>query len=471
MVMGQLTTKVDVAVIGGGPAGYNAAIRAAQLGLEVMLIEKNELGGTCTNVGCIPTKALIHAAKTKKTLESEATKAMGIRLPGAVSIDFAQTQRYKDGVVKSVRNGISTLCRLNGVEVVKGRAFFTSSNALALVTDSGMRTVEFKNAVIAVGTKIKGMDNLPCDHEKIIDSDDALALNSIPGTLLVVGGGYIAVEMACMFMDFGSKVTVVYRGERLLKNMDRDIGEHVAKRMIAKGGQVLFKSEIESVQGDTAIVKTPEGKRPVVFERMLVAVGRELDFDDLGLEKTKIQKDNDGRIIVDETMKTTDEGIYAIGDVVPGPQLAHKAFREGKVAAEAIAGQKSAFDNVAIPMVVFSDPVMASVGMSEEQAKELGYSVKIGKMPFSASGKAKIIGDTEGFVKIVADESGAVLGVQMIGPGAEDLIAEASLAVEMGAMLEDLAATIHAHPTLPETLGEAAEDALGKAVHLFRSRR
>ncbi len=466
MVVGELTTRTDVAVIGSGPGGYNAAIRAAQLGLDVILIEKSLMGGTCTNMGCIPSKALIHAADVKH--EAESAKDMGIQ--AKVRLDYRKTQEWKDGIVESLRKGIETLCRLNGVEMLRGRAFFTSSSTLSVETGHGLSGIEFKKAIIATGTAIGKLEHLPFDHKSIIDSDDALSLKEVPKSMLIIGGGYIAVEMASMYLKLGSKVTIVYRGKRLLKTMEPEISDVLLKGIKALGGEVLFRSEVESARSNTATVKTQKGKKKTRFDKLLVAVGRTPYFEGLGLEKTKVKLEN-GRIAVDATMRTSDENVYAIGDVVPGPQLAHKAFREGKVAAEAIAGQKSAFDNVAIPMVVFSDPEIASVGLTEEQAKKNGHNVKIGKMLFSASGRARCINRKEGFVKVVADENGAVLGIHIIGPSAGDIIAEATLALEMGAMLDDLAITIHAHPTLPEALAESAEDALGKAVHLYRGKK
>jgi dihydrolipoamide dehydrogenase len=357
--------------------------------------------------------------------------------------------------------------------VIKGRAFFTSSNTLSVEQQTGgIRAIQFKKAIIATGTVINELKSLPFDHKRIINSDDALSLTDVPKSMIIVGGGYIACEMANMYLKFGSKVTIVYRGERLLKNLDADISEALLRGIKRLGGEVLFKSEVEKVDGNRAAISSLEGKKAVDFDKLLVAVGRVPYLNGLGIEKTKVEVNEEGLVSVDSTMKTSDENIYAIGDIVPGPQLAHKAFREGKVAAEAIAGKKSVFDNVAIPMVVFSDPEIASVGMTEEQARKAGYTIKIGKMPFSASGRAKTINRTDGFVKIIADEaSGAVLGVHIVGAGAGDLIAEGTLAMEMGALLEDLAVTIHTHPTLPEAVAESAEDALGTVIHLYRGKK
>lgn len=467
MVMGQLTTKTDVAVIGGGPGGYTAAIRAAQLGLDVVLIEKSELGGVCTNLGCIPSKAMIHVAELKH--DAEDAGAMG--LSADVSLDFKKMQKWKDSVVSELRGGIASLCRANGVEVVRGSAAFASPRTLSVQTDAGLRTIEFGKAVIAAGTVEKPLPALPFDHKTVISSDDVFALGALPKSLLVVGGGYIAAEMACMFARLGSKVTVSYRGERLLKTMEPELSDSLKRGMESLGIEIIFKSEVIGVEGGAANVKTPAGARKVQCDKVLVAVGRELALSGLGLEKTGVKLGKDGRIAVDSTMRTSDANTYAVGDVVPGPQLAHKAFREGKVAAECIAERKSAFDNVCVPMVVFSEPLLASVGMTEAEVKASGRGVKAGRMPFSTSGRAKAIGKKEGFVKVVADGNGILLGVHIAGPGADALIAEAALALEMAATLEDLAATIHAHPTLPETLMEAAEEALGKAIHIAHTRK
>ncbi len=467
--MGQLTTKVDVAVIGAGPGGYTAAIRAAQLGLEIALIEKDKLGGVCTNVGCIPSKALIHVANIKHDAECDDAKAMG--LDADVKLDFKKMQGWKDGVVESLRQGISTLCSLNGVEVIDGRAFFTSSNTLSVETEAGLRTIEFKKAIIATGTKVKELPDIKADHKTILTSDDVFSLAEMPKRILIIGGGYIAVEMACLFSKLGSSVTVSYRGERLLKTMEPELTEVLTKKMEKDGIELLFKSDVTAVLGNVATVRTPDGEKKVGFDKLLVAAGRMTDLEGLGLDKTGVRLNEEGLIIIDETCKTLDESIYAIGDVTPGPQLAHKAFRQGKVAAECIAGLKSAFDNRVIPMAVFSDPEIASVGLTEEQAISNGYKVIIGKMPLTATGRAKSLGRTEGFVKIVADQNGFVLGAHMVGVEADDIIAEAALAMEMAGTLEDIASTIHTHPTMPEALMEAAEDAMGKSIHLFRGKK
>jgi dihydrolipoamide dehydrogenase len=437
-----------------------------QLGLETMLIEKDKLGGVCTNLGCIPSKALLHAAGVKH--DAENAGAMGI--DAQIKVDFDKMQSWKDGVVESLRSGISTLCKLNGVEVVDGKASFTSSNSLIIETETGLRTIEFKKAVIATGTKVKELHGMPADHRFVLSSDDVFSLKEIPKRLLIVGGGYIAVEMASLFAKLGSSVTISYRGDRLLKTIEPELTDVLIKKMKEDGIRILYKCEVTSISGETVVMKTSEGEKKEVFDRMLVAAGRLTDFDGIGLEKTKVRLNEEGLIIIDEACKTLDDCIYAVGDVTPGPQLAHKAFRQGKVAAECIAGQKSAFDNRVIPMVVFSDPEIASVGLTQEQAIANGHTVVIGKLPLTAIGRAKSLGRTEGFVKIVADKNGFVLGAHMVGVEADDIIDEAALAMEMAATLEDIASTIHSHPTMPEALMEAAEDALGKAIHLYRNR-
>ena len=412
----------------------------------------------CTNVGCIPSKALIHAAKLKYSAEHGGN----IGLDAKISVDFRKTQEWKQGVVDSLSRGVEQLCRLNQIEIIKGSASFRSSNTIHV----NGRTIRFKKAVIATGTTIRELGHLPYDHERIIDSTDALSLAEIPEKMVIVGGGYIAVEMADVYLRFGSKVTVVYRGENLLKEMDHEISRLVLEKIRELGGDVLLKSTVEKTEGNVATVKTPDGEKKIEFDKLLVAAGRVRNYDGLGLDKTKVQLENN-LIKVDETMRTADENIFAVGDVVHGPALAHKAFREGKVAAEVIAGRKSAFDNL-VPLVVFSYPPVASVGLTEQQAKEQGIKTKIGKMPFSASGKAKTMDVKDGFVKIIADENHVIIGVHVIGPEATELIAEATFAMEMAARLEDLALTIHAHPTLPEALAEAAEAALGQVIHIYR---
>ncbi len=467
MVMGELTTKTDVAVIGGGPGGYTAAIRAAQLGLDVVLIERGELGGCCTNTGCIPSKAMIHAAG----LLYSANNSCEMGIVGGPTIEFAKMMEWKGGVVRGLREGIAGLCRAHGIEVIRGTAAFQSSNGLAVQTGAGIRDIGFRKAVVATGTSVREIEGLPFDHSRIISSDDVFSLRELPASMLIVGGGYVAAEMAALFAKLGTKVTLSYRGERLLRNMEPELGEALHRGLSGLGVEIAFGSGVKPGENGAAVLSAPEGGRTAQFEKILVAAGRSPDFGGLGLEKTAVGFGPAGLIEVDASMKTADDSIYAVGDVVAGPQLAHKAFRQGKVAAEAIAGKKSAYDSVAMPMVVFSEPVLASVGMTEEEARKAHGTVSVGRMPLSSSGRAKAMGKKDGFVKIIADADGFILGVHIAGEGADCMVGEAALAMEMGARLEDLAATIHAHPTMPESLMEAAEDALGRAVHRFRPAR
>lgn len=471
MVVGELTTNCDVVVIGGGPGGYVAAIRCAQLGLETVLVEKNNLGGICTNEGCIPSKALIHAAGI--AFESMHSEKIGIR--SLTKIDFKKMQGWKDEVVDGLRNGITGLCKNYGVDVVKGRAFFTSSNKITVETEHGPADYAFKNAIIATGSMPSDLKGIEFDHKWIIDSSDALALKEIPKQLIIVGAGYIGIEMAIIFAKLGSKVSIVYRGERILRQLEPELGMEVQKNLDSLGIKLYLNSKIESwkqagrkcsaiVKGEGKAIKAP-------FDKMLVAVGHEPFTNELGLDKTKVQLDEKGFIKVNAQRRTSDPNIFAVGDVAGGPMLAHKAFREGKVAAEVIAGLNSAFDNSVIPMVVYSDPELASTGMGEEEARKAGYRIKVARFPLSASGRARTLGSKSGFVKIIADsDTGIILGAHIASPNASELISELSLAIEMAAQLEDVAATIHPHPSLSESVMEAAEDGLGKTVHIFRKK-
>jgi len=474
MVVGELSTEVDVAVIGSGPGGYVAALRCAQLGLETVLIEKSSyLGGVCTNDGCIPSKALIHAANI--AFDSTHSEKMGIS--SKTRIDIKKMQKWKEDVVSGLRNGIASLCKSYGVEVVSGEASFRSSELIVVETGHGTAYYRFKNAIIATGSNPSSLKGLEFDHKRIIDSSDALALNEIPKRFIVVGAGYIGIEMATLYAKLGSDVTIIYRGERILKNLEPELGMAVQKRFDALGIKLLLNSNVTDwdVKGKSAFASVKsEGAskktQKIPFDKLLVAVGHEPTTKGFGLEKTKVELDEKGFIKVDLERRTQDPKIFAVGDVAGAPMLAHKAFREGKVAAEVIAGKKSAFDNVAIPLVVFSDPELASTGMGEEEAKLKGYKVKASRFLLSASGRAKTMDAAGGgFVKLVSDaDSGILLGAHIASPNASELISELSLAIEMGAQMEDVAATVHPHPTLSESVMESADVGLDKCVHLMK---
>lgn len=469
MVMGDIVTGCDVLVIGGGPGGYVAAIRASQLGKDVMLAEKEELGGVCTNHGCIPSKALIHAADFIHNIKNPGS--MGIK--SSVEFDYKKIQEWNLGVVKKLRDGIGFLCKKYGVEVTKGEAYLESSEKARITLEDGRTsTIQFEHAIVATGSRPSEFPGFPYDGELVIGSKEALALREVPEDMVVIGAGYISIELGTMYAKLGTNVKVIQRSPRILSRVEREAVEVVSQKMKSLGIEVYLNSKPEGMRKENgkAVVNISDdkgNKKELKADKILVAVGVDPNSNGIGLENTKVEIDKKGFIKVDEKRRTTDPKIYAIGDVAGPPLLAHKAFREGKVAAEAIAGLPSAFDNRAIPAVIFSDPEIATVGLDEEGAKESGFEISVGKFPFRASGRALTMDRTEGFVKVVADKkTGEILGVHIVGENASALISEAALAIEMAAFLEDVAATIHTHPTLPETLAEAAEAALGKVIHI-----
>ncbi|VVB98948.1 Dihydrolipoyl dehydrogenase [uncultured archaeon] len=475
MVMGDLATCCDVLVVGAGFGGYVAAIRAAQLGKDVLLVDRGGergLGGTCLNNGCIPSKALIYAAGIAHGARNAGE--MGIDA-GALSVDMAKMQAWKQGVIDKLRLGVEMLCKRHGVQIAQGEAFFKSSGSAGIRNEKGVGTVEFGHAIIASGVTHMQHPKMPFDGSNVLNSAQALKLSEIPRELLVVGGGYIALEMGTLFAKLGSKVKIVHRSERILRGMDDEVADVVLKKLPALGIELMLNSEVdgfeEGADGRLAVSVREKGREAgkVAADKILVAIGNVATTAGLGLENTQMQLDENGFVKVDEKMRTHDHKIFAVGDCVGAPMLAHKASRQGKIAAEVIAGLESSFSNKVIPAVVFCEPEVASAGLGEEDAMTLGKEVVVGKFPFRALGRALTMDSGEGFVKIVAEKnSGLVLGVHIVGPDAGELISEAALAIEMGAVLEDLAFTIHPHPTLPEALNEAAEAALGKAIHIFQ---
>ncbi|MFH1132920.1 MAG: dihydrolipoyl dehydrogenase [Nanoarchaeota archaeon] len=470
MVVGSLTVDVDVAVIGAGPGGYVAAIRLAQLGKNVALVEQEkELGGICLNHGCIPTKALIHASNFFAAIKD--LEAVGIHVK-EYSVDMPKMKAWKDGILAKLNSGIKTLCDKYGIEVLEGKGVFKSSTELRIEGKSDINTIRFKNAVIATGSLPIELPAFPFSHPKIMDSSKALQLDEIPKRLAVVGGGYVGTEMGTVYAKLGSEVHIIERAPRLLSTLDAELALLCAKKLQELGITIHTNTLVEGIvdkDGKTFVRVEVEGKEQLMeTDKVFVVVGRRPNSQDLGLENTKVKLDGKGFIVVDKSMRTTDPAIFAIGDVVGQPMLAHKASREAKVAAEVISGLPAAFDNKVIPYVVFNDPEIASVGMTEDEAKAKGHDIVVGKFPFSALGRALTLNHTEGFVKWVAEKStGVILGMHCIGPGASDIVSEATLAIEMGATLEDVALTIHPHPTLPESLMEAAEVTLGKGIHIF----
>jgi dihydrolipoamide dehydrogenase len=466
MVMGSLRQDSEVVVIGAGPGGYVAALRAADLGKEVTLVEaRKQRGGVCLIEGCIPSKALINSMEIVEAAKD--AKKMGITI-GDVDIDLDKLRKFKESVVTGLTKGVDGLLAKRGVQVVEGRARFESSTSLA-IEGGDVTGIDFKQCILATGSRVA---ELPVGKDlDLWSSTEALDIPSIPKRLVVVGGGYIGLELGFVYAGLGSKVTVVEFLPHLLNGADRDLVDVVKKRCDKRFEAVMLESKVSNIEKKgkayTVTVETKKGEETIEADQVLVAIGRKPNLEEIGLENTKVKIGDDGLVEIDETCRTADPTIFAIGDITPGPMLAHKASRQGKVAAEVIAGEPSAFDNRVVPAVVFTDPELAWAGMTEAEAKEQGREVKVGKFPMAALGRAKSIGRTEGMVKIIADpESDLVLGVGIVAPHASDLISEAALAIEMGATLEDIAATIHPHPTLGESIMEAAEVAMGTVVHI-----
>ncbi|QZA34076.1 dihydrolipoyl dehydrogenase [Hydrogenibacillus sp. N12] len=472
MVVGETTLEADVVVIGAGPGGYVAALRAARFGRKVTLIERDAVGGVCLNVGCIPSKALIAAAHDLYRLRQGA--AYG--LSADVRLDFPRLIAWKDGVVRTLTGGVEKLLKGNGVELLFGEAFFTGPRELRLLETGGaVMNIRFRAAIVATGSRPATLSGFPFGSfgGRVISSTEALSLKEVPERLVILGGGVIGVELGQAYARFGSRVTIVEAAERILPAFEADLLRPLRRRLQAEGIELLERARaIGAAEGENGLmvqVETPEGERELAADYVLVAVGRRPNTDALGLEAAGVQVDGRGYIAVNDRQMTNVEGIYAVGDVVPGLPLAHKATAEGKVAAEAIAEEAgAAADFRAVPMVVYSDPEVATVGMTAAEAEAAGFRVKVGMFPLAANGRALTLGEKDGFVRLVGDaETGALLGAQVVGPGASELIAELALAVEMGIRVEDLALTVHAHPTFAEAAMEAADVWLGKPVHVL----
>ena len=463
--------EADVAIIGGGPGGYVCGIRAAQLGLKTVVIEADRLGGECVNYGCIPSKSLITVSKlVDKVKEAE---KYGLRASG-VSVDFAQLQKWKSEVVSRLVGGVELLLRGYHATVIIGEAQVVSRNRVVVDTSHGKEEVACKNLVIATGTRSSSLPGLEFDGDLVIGSREGLELKGAPNRLLIVGGGAIGLEFASMFQKLGSSITVVEIMDQLMPGSDPEVVRVVHRKLEGRGAKVYLKSKVLRInkRGSEAEVEveTPDGKVAVVADKILVSVGRKPRTERLDLEAIGVQTDPRGYIVTNEKMQTSAAGVYAIGDVRGPPLLAHKASKEGVVAAECIAGLPSAADWKVVPETVFCDPEVASVGLTEAKAAEAGYKVRRSRFQFAALGRALAGGEAEGFVKVVSDEhDGQVLGVQIVGPEASDLISEVTLAIEMGATVEDIALTIHPHPTFPEAIMEASESAAGKPIHQLKT--
>ncbi len=465
------TIDTDLIVIGAGPGGYAAAFLSADKGMNVALIDAGKMGGTCLQVGCIPSKTLLHAAKL--ITDARDGDHLGIHF-GPPKIDIAAVRGFKQKVVDGLTKNLVELCKRRKVDLVQQRAVFQDSHTLKLDDSSTRR---FKNCIIATGSSPVRPPLFNLDSPRLMDSSGALALEELPGSLLVVGGGYIGLELGYVYAALGSKVTVVELTGGLLPGVDRDLVRPLQARLTPLFEKIHLNTKVtQLVDTGKGIRATLEGEeitdKEPTFDRVLVSVGRRPNSKGLGLEGTKIQVDEKGFIKVDEQRRTGEPHIFAIGDVAGEPMLAHKAAHEGKVAVEAIAGEAAAFDPRAIPAVVFTDPEIAWAGLSETDAKKQNREVKVSRFPWAASGRALSLGRPEGLTKVIVDpETERVLGVGIVGAGAGEMIAEGVLAIEMAASARDLALSIHPHPTLTETVSEAAEAIEGSTTHLYRPRK
>jgi len=464
----------DLVVLGSGPGGYTAAFRAADLGLKAALIERyDSLGGVCLNVGCIPSKALLHVGQV---IDSAAHLAdHGVKF-GAPEIELGPLREFKDETVGKLTGGLAGMAKKRGVEIVTGTGVFRGPNELVVDRDGKSRRITFARCIVAAGSRVIRIPGIPWDDERVMDSTGALELAEIPERLLVIGGGIIGLEMACVYRAIGSKVTVVEMLDQLMAGADPDLVKPLKKHLESQGVAFHLGTKVAGVEArDDALVATFEGEgapEPAEFDRVLVCVGRRPNGDVIGADKAGIDVDERGFITVDGQMRTNVDHIFAIGDIVGQPMLAHKASYEGKVAAEVAAGEKRAADARAIPSVAYTDPEVAWVGVTEGEAKEQGMDVGIGKFPWAASGRALGMDRTEGFTKLIFDEkTRRIVGGGVVGLHAGDLIAEIALAIEMGSTSEDIGLTIHPHPTLSESVMMAAEMFEGTITDLYAPKK
>lgn len=469
MVVGDFPIETDTIVIGAGPGGYVAAIRAAQLGQKVTIVEKGNLGGVCLNVGCIPSKALISASHRYD--EAKNSSDIGINAEN-VTLDFSKVQEWKTGVVNKLTGGVEGLLKGNKVDIVQGEAYFVDENSVRVMDDNSAQTYTFKHAIIATGSRPVEIPGFTYS-KRVIDSTGALNLDELPKKLVVVGGGYIGVELGTAYANFGTEVTIIEGMKEILGGFEKQMTALVKRNLKKKNVSVVTNASAKGVEEtDDGVKVTYEAKgeeHTIEADYVLVTVGRKPNTDELGLEQVGIKVNDQGLIEVDKQLRTNIPNIFAIGDIVDGPKLAHKASYEGKIAAEVISGHSSEIDYLGIPAVVFSEPELASVGYTEKQAKEEGIDIAVGRFPFAANGRALALNATDGFVKLITrKEDGLVIGGQVSGASASDMIAEIGLAIEAGMTAEDIAMTIHAHPTLGEITMEAAEVALGTPIHIVK---
>jgi dihydrolipoamide dehydrogenase len=467
--------KRQLVVVGGGPGGYAAAFLAADLGLEVTLVDPEpNPGGVCLYRGCIPSKALLHAASVLREIQRGAEWGLAA---GKVRTDVGKLRSWSKGVVETLTGGLGQLAKMRKIEHLRGRGRFRDTTSLEVQEEGGgRRTLPFEKAIVATGARPVALPGVPFESPLVMDSTAALELEEVPGTLLVVGGGYIGLELGSVYAALGSRVTVVEMLPEIMSGTDRDLVKVYAREAEGVFESIRLRTTARLKVGEDGVeaaLEPQEGQAETKrFARVLVAVGRRPNTQDIGLENTGVELDEKGFIEVDERRRTAELSIYAIGDVTGGPMLAHKATHEGRVAVEAIAGRPAAFDPRAIPAVVFTDPEIAVCGLTEAQAQAQGRRVEVARFPWSASGRSLTLGRKSGLTKLVIDpESHRILGAGIVGASAGELIGEATLAVEMAARVEDLALTIHTHPTLTETLMEAAEAFEGTATSIYRPKR
>jgi dihydrolipoamide dehydrogenase len=467
-------TKTQIVVVGAGPGGYAAAFYAADLGKKVILVEREKrLGGVCLNRGCIPSKALLYA--THQIAVAKESEHRGITF-APPTVDLSKLRAWKESILEKLGGGVATLAKMRGVQVIRGRGYFEGSQTLRVETEQGQQFIQFEQAILAVGSIAAMPRVFDLGNPRIMTSTEALEVEDIPQNLLVVGGGYIGMELGTVYAALGSKITVVEVLDNVLTGADPDLAQPVvasAKKMFK---EIRLKTKVVKMATAGKQIKVEMEfngqKLSELYDRVLVAVGRAPNSADLGLENTKVELDEKGFVKVNEHQQTNDPNIYAIGDIAGGILLAHKAHKEARIAVEVINGENSVFEHVIIPAVVFTDPELAWCGLTEAEAKERGVKYEVAKFPWPASGRAMTFDRTDGLTKMLIDpESGRVLGVGIVGAGAGELISEAVLALEMGATAEDIALSVHPHPTLSETLMECADAFYGHATHTISKKR
>lgn len=466
--------KTEIVVVGAGPGGYAAAFYAADLGKKVILIERDQkLGGVCLNRGCIPSKALLYATHQIVNARESAHRGIDFAEP---KVELEKLRAWKEGVLAKLSGGVATLAKMRNVTVIAGRGYFEGSNKLRVETDKGQQFIEYDKAILAVGSLPAMPKAFDLGNPRVMTSTEALEVPDVPENLLIIGGGYIGMEMGTVYAALGSKIVLVEALDNILAGADADLARPVAANAKKMFKEVRIKTKVTKMATVGKQIKVAmefDGKKvEELYDRVLVSVGRVPNNKDLGLENTKIELDERGFVKVNAQQQTADPGIYAIGDIAGGILLAHKAHKEARIAVEVICGENSAFENVIIPAVVFTDPELAWCGLTEAEAKEKGIKYEVAKFPWTASGRALSFDRTDGVTKMIVDaETNRLLGVGICGAGAGELIAEAVVAIEMGASVEDVALSVHPHPTLSETLMEAADAYFGHATHTISKKR